>query len=581
MGRKATPHVTAAKRYAREVLNGKQPAGRFVRLACQRFTNDLKRVKAKSYPYRFDTGEAERVCVFAEALPHVKGHWAVGGHDETRIVLQDWQCFGLCNLFGWLRKVDGLRRYRHAYWEIPRKNGKSVTAAIVGDFMFAADGEFGAEVYSGATGERQAWEVFRPARLMAKRTSEFLEAYGVEIGAKNMHIAENGSRFEAIVGKPGDGASPHCAIVDEYHEHPTDELYDTMLTGMGARRQPLLFAITTAGSDIAGPCYALRADAIKVVEGNVENDRMFVLIYTIDDDDDWTDPKILRKANPNFDVSVSGEYLEAQQQDAITSPRKQNTFKTKHLNVWVHARSPWVNMHAWAQAADPTLCLDDFEGEQAYAGADVAAKRDLTTWVRVFPRTIDGEQHFYVFGEHWLPEETADDPNLPHYAEWVNTGDLMVTAGQLLDLDAIEAAMQSAAEHHELTDIGFDPWGAYQLMGNLQEGKNGRPLVVTEVPQTVKYLSDPMKWIAAYIEAGRIHHCGDPVLTWCVSNVTVREDANENIFPRKERVEQKIDAAVAMIIAFNRLLLADEPTESVYATRGLLILGGDDEGATE
>ena len=581
MARRATPHVTAAKRYAREVISGKQPAGRFVRLACQRFTDELKSSKNKSFPYRLDAGAAEHVCDFAEALPHVKGHWAVGAPGDILIHLEDWQCFALVNLFGWLRKADGLRRFRLGYWEIPRKNGKSVLGAIVGDYMFAADDELGSEVYSGATGERQAWEVFRPARLMAKRSTEFADVYGVSIGAKNMHISENGSRFEPLVGNPGDGASPHAAIIDEYHEHPTDDLYDTMLTGMGARRQPIILAITTAGSDIAGPCFALRADAIKVLEGNVENDRLFVLIFTIDEEDDWTDPKMLRKANPNFDVSVSGEYLEAQQKDAITSPRKQNRFKTKHLNVWVHARSPWMSMHDWSKAADPTLTLDDFEGEQCYAGADVAAKRDLTSWVRVFKRTLDDGDHFYVFGEHWLPEDTATDETMQHYAEWVNTGALSVTAGTLLDLDAIEAAMQSAATHHELTDIGFDPWGAYGLMSNLQAGKTGRPLTVTEVPQTVKHLSDPMKWVAAYVEAGRIHHCGDPVLTWCVSNVTVREDANENIFPRKERVEQKIDAAVAMIIAFNRLLLADEPTESVYATRGLLILGANDEGATE
>lgn len=573
------PHVAAAKRYARAVIKGTTPACGYVRLACTRYLDDLEAAKAKAYPYRFDNGAAEHACNFIEALPHTKGHWAIGtpGVEGTNLItLEAWQCFIVCNLFGWLGKADGLRRYRETYFEIPRKNGKSVLAAAIALYLFAADGEPGGEVFSGATTERQAWEVFRPAQLMAKRTPALLEAFGIEVGAKHLHIVADASRFEPVIGKPGDGASPHCAVIDEYHEHKTGAMLDTMQTGMGARRQPLLFVITTAGSDIAGPCYALRTDAIKVLEGTVENDRLLAIIYTLDEGDDWTTPEALVKANPNLGVSVSGEYLKAQQQAAINSARKQATFKTKHLNVWVYARSPWMNMHAWAACADPSLDLADFTDEQAHAGGDVSAKKDVTSWCRVFTRSIEGVEHYYIFSEHWLPEDQINDPSKAHYQEWVNTGELQTTDGDILDLDEIELAIQDAAQVHQILEIGFDPWGAYQLMSNLQSGKNGRPLNVVEVPQTVKYLSEPMKWLAAFAEAGRLHHIGDPVLAWGVSNVVAREDANGNLFPRKERRENKIDPAVALIIAFNRVLMTETPTASVYEERGLVVLGATD-----
>jgi phage terminase large subunit-like protein len=408
---------------------------------------------------------------------------------------------------------------------------------------------------------------------MVLKTEDLREQIGIEVGAKNMHIIEDGSRFEPVVGKPGDGASPHCGIVDEYHEHKTEDLMETFQTGMGARRQPLLFVITTAGSDLAGPCYALRSDAIKMLEGSLENERLFSIIYTIDTDDDWTDPEILRKANPNYGVSVFEDYLKAQQKQAINSARKQNAFKTKHMNVWVGSRAPWMNLESWLRCADPELKLEEFRSEEAICGSDVAAKRDLTSWCRIFIREVDGEDHFFIFSEHWLPEDTAMDPEKGHYGEWMNMGVLNTTDGPVLDLDEIELAMQDAGNVHKIREIAFDPWGAYQLMGNLMAGKNGRKMVCTEVPQTTKYLSEPMKWLAAYADAGRLHHNGDPVLTWCVSNVVCKEDANGNIFPRKEREENKIDAAVAMILAFSRVLMGDADTGSVYDRRGLAVIG--------
>ncbi len=550
------PHVTRALAYARAVVTGKVLACQWVRLAGQRHLDDLKRARAKDWPFRFDADRAERACRFAELFPHVKGHWAIpqpGKPLAHRIHLEDWQCFLLCLLFGWVEKAKpGLRRFRAGYIEVPRKNGKSVLAAAIGLLAFAADGEYGAEVYSGATTEKQAWEVFRPAKQMAERSPDFLEAFGVQVNASNLVIPGTGCRFEPIIGKPGDGASPSLAIADEYHEHADSTQYDTMVTGMGARRQPMMLTITTAGENMEGPCYALHERVQRMLKGTEPDDRLFGIIYTIDEGDDWTTEAALRKANPNYDVSVSGEFLQRQQANARAQSRDQNIFKTKHLNVWVTARAAWLNMEWWHRGRDTALQLADFEGSPCWIGLDLASKIDLAAKVRVFQRTIDGAAHFYAFGDYYVPEATAQEPRNRHYQGWVQDGWLVATDGEAIDQERIKADLLADARRFEVREAGFDQWGATKLIQELQA--EGLPVV--EIPQNVKHLSEPMKQLEAALKAGRFHHDGNPCLAWMMGNVTVKPDANENIFPRKERPENKIDGAVALIMAFGRAVLA-------------------------
>jgi phage terminase large subunit-like protein len=261
--------------YAKEVVSGKAPACHWVKLACQRHLTDLDRSKTAAFRYKFVAAKANRACKFIEALPHTKSDW---GRDGQLFKLEKWQLFIICSLFGWVSKDTDKYRFREAYVEVPRKNGKSFLAAAIGLYKFAADGEFGAEVYSGATSEKQAWEVFRPARDIAVRTPDLRKAFGITVNAKSLTILGNGSRFEPIIGKPGDGASPSCAIVDEYHEHQSDELVETMRTGMGARKNPLLFEVTTAGSDRSSPCYSRHLDVKKMLEGHIVNERLFGII---------------------------------------------------------------------------------------------------------------------------------------------------------------------------------------------------------------------------------------------------------------------------------------------------------------
>lgn len=542
------PHVELANTYARDVVSGDILACKWIRLACERHLEDLRKAKGyREFPYYFDSQSAERVCKFVEAFPHTKGKWASRGEN---LRLEPWQCFFLVAVFGWKRHSDGTRRYRRALLFVPRKNGKSALAAGIGLYMLAADGEYGAEVYSGATTEKQAWEVFRPAKAMAAKVPDFTGYYGVDVNASNINIMKNGSRFEPIIGKPGDGASPHCAIVDEYHEHKTDELLDTMETGMGAREQPLMLMITTAGDNMAGPCYQMQLDAQKSLEGVMDDPHTFALIYTVDQGDDWAEVDTLRKANPNFGVSVSEDFLLSRLQDAKNNARKQSTFMTKHLNIWVGARDAYYNVDRWRQCEDADLTLEQFAGQPCYVGLDLASKVDIAALEVLFPL---GDGQYARFGRYYLPEATVEQGDNEHYQGWMRDGWLTVTDGEIIDFAQIRDDIIDLTKRFQVTEVAYDPFQATMLVTELM----GHGVPVVEMRPTVLNFSEPMKNLDAIIRSRQIRHNGDPVMTWMVSNVVAKEDAKENVFPRKERAENKIDGVVALLMALGRSMNAD------------------------
>ena len=564
-----------ATAYAQDVVAGKIVACKWHRLACQRHLKDLERSANGAMPYVWnpelmDSKErpyrpSERICKFAELMPHIKGDWAAKGQ---LIKLEPPQIFILASIFGWVHKVTGKRRFRVADVIVPRKNAKSTLAAVIGNYMLAVDGEYGAEVYSGATSQDQAMEVFRPALLMARATPRFCQAYGVAANASNLSIVENNSKFEPVIGKPGDGASPSCAIVDEYHEHKTAELFDTMQTGMGARSQPLILVITTAGADISGPCYLHQVELQKILEGVIENDQRFGIIFTIDDEDDWTSEIALIKANPNFGVSVDGDFLRLQQRDAIADPRKQNVFKTKHLNIWVAAASPWLNLYNLQLAGDSALTLESQEWDGCVIGLDLASKQDIASLVALCWIGDGEERHYYVFSRNYVPDAALEKPENAHYQAWVNSGHLIATPGNMISLSQIEEDVVEISRTVNVSEVAKDPWGGHQLGANLQE----EGLTVVDIPQQVRYLSEPMKEIAALVDNKRFHHDGNPCYVWQLSNVEVKEDRNENVFPRKARASNKIDAAIGTIVAMNRALSVQTEV-GYYASGGELVIG--------
>lgn len=538
-------HTNRARGYAERVVSGEETAGKFEIRACERFLRDIERAEQdETWPYRYDQEQADRACAFIEQLPHIKGQWA---RQRLKISLEPWQSFIVCNLFGWLRKETGLRRFTTAYLEVARKNAKSTLAAGIGLYMLAGDGEPGAEVYSAATTGDQARIVFDVARQMVLREGAFA-ASGIEAQIRGIYVPDDARKFEPLnaEGSTLDGLNPHCTIVDELHAHKRREVYDVLDTARGARDQSLLLSITTAGSDRAGICYEQRTYVVKVLEGVFEDDRYFGIIYTIDDDDDWVDPAVWRKANPNYGVSVLTEDFERSAREAMNKPSALNNFLTKRLNVWVNADSAWMDMRAWDACADTSIKEEDFLGEECIASLDLASKVDIAAKMKLFER--NGK--YYAFGRYYLPEAAAEDGRNSQYSGWARQGLLTLTPGNVTDFDQIEADLLEDVSRYQMKEVPFDPFQATQLSSHMLA--EGVPMV--EMRPTVLNFSEPMKQLEALVLQKKFVHNGDPILAWMISNVVCHRDQKDNIYPRKEREENKIDGVVALIMALGRAM---------------------------
>lgn len=542
-------YAEAADEYCRDVASGRIRACQWVRLACQRHLDDLSKSRGKEFDYTFDRMLAGRRCALIEKFPHVKGQWAA---RRELLRLEPWECFICCSIFGWVHKATRLRRFRQAIILVPRKNAKTTLAAGIGLVMFVGEGEAGAEVYCGATTEKQAHEVYGPAAKMARRAEGFKEYCGITIGKKSMFVVEEGSKFEPVVGSPGDGPSPHCFIHDEFHEQGSWAQYDAAKTGMGARSQPLQLVISTAGVDVESPCHTLQEDLKKVLDGRVSNERLFGLIYTVDDPEKWNTIEAAKEANPNYGVSVLEDYINAELEEAVQRANRQNIYKIKHLNIWVNSRNPWMNLEKWKACTDRSLDIEQFLEDPCYEGDDLGARIDLTSRMRLFVRWKDGQRHYYLFGRHYVPLDRANDGEHQHYERWAQQGWMVAHPGPEIQLAMVQGDIESDAERLRYVRMGFDPHQAMQMQQELAK-RMGEDLVVS-IPQTWKYLDPAMKEVEAAVFSGRLHHAGDPVLTWAIGNVMVKPDANENIFPRKEENGiSKIDPASAL---FNAMYLA-------------------------
>lgn len=533
-----------ALQYAYDVRDGEIVAGHYVKLACQRFLRDLDRIPNDDWPYTFDFEKADQAVEFQEKLPHVKDRWARSG---DRLTYEPWQCFIECNVFGWIYKDGGLRRFRESYEEVARKNGKSTRMAGRGLYLFCAGDDFQSEIYAGATSEKQAWEVFRPARQMVQRTDGLRVDFDITVNAKSLVRFSDGSRFEPLIGKPGDGASVSGYICDEFHEHPDADQYETMKTGCVSRLEPLISIITTAGSNLAGPCYEKRQDAIRVLEGSVVDESMFAIIFCADDDDEWDSDTAIIKANPNLDVSVRFDALKINRDQARRSARAQNEFRTKHLNQWVGASVSWMNMLAW-QRQKRKYDLAEFEGAPVWVGVDLASKKDLAAIAMLIPHGNEFQTHF----EFFAPESTLDD-NVKYrqLRDWVT-----FTPGNATDYAFIEQCLDDLARRFDVQSVAFDPWQAQYLMQRLQ----AQGMSVVEYPHQVRTMSDPMKEVEALILDRRLWHY-NAAMDWMVSNTVVKLDQKDNCYPTKQNKKdpfQKIDGVVALIMAMGRYLNSHE-----------------------
>lgn len=504
-----------------------------------------------------------------EALPHVKGKWAT--KHET-LTLEPWECFIVVSIFGWVEDADPTRyRFREAQIFVPRKNGKSFLSGGVGLYKFSADGEYCAEVYFGATSIEHAKRVgFKPARSMAAKCPALCKAFGIKVNTHSLVREEDGSILKPVIAKPGDGDSPSCSIIDEYHEHPTPELYDTMKTGMGARENPLMFVITTAGSNRGGPCFLMQKDLEDILSGKVVNERVFGIIYTIDPEDDWKSESALIKANPNFGVSIEPQFLRDELASAIQSARKQNAFKTKHLNIWVNASTAWMNMEKWKALADYDLSIDQFAGEECIIALDLASEIDIASKVYLFWEWIDNKQHFYVFAKNYLNQLAVEEGRGEHYAAWVEDGWLTRTVGNVTDYPQICEELIQDSRRFRVKEVPHDPYHAAALVQFIQQDPRwNQSIEFIKIDQNPKNMSPAMKQLEAAVLDGRLHHEGDPVLEWMISNVVARAIKKDEIFPDKEHPDRKIDGAVCLMMDLNRAVL--QPQQQYTSKRVLVI----------
>lgn len=541
--------LESACQYADDVISGKIIAGKWVRLACQRFIDDLDK-------YSFDVDKAQRILdFFPDFIRHVKGKLAGQPYE-----LSDWEAFILINLFGFV-DANGKRRFRTAYVEVARKNSKSTFCSGIALFMTAFDMEGGAEVYSAATTRDQARIVFGDAQNMVRKSAPLKKVFGVH--KLNIHHMKSASKFEPLSSDAQtlDGLNIHCGIMDEVHAHKTREVWDVVETATGAREQPLILAITTAGFNKQGIGYEQREYVTKVLGGVVDDDTYFGIIFTIDEDDDPFDQNVWVKANPNLGRSKRLDDMQRLAKKASEMPAARNNFLTKHLNVWVNAETAWLDMARW-EKLPKRGSIDHLKTLPCYIGLDLANKLDVAAVVAAFP---DGNEIHFIC-KFYLPENTiyAKSRTIGNmYDTWAQQGHLTLTDGDIIDHEYIEHDIREMLNDFDVKAVGFDPWGSTQMSIRLSE--DGAPMV--EIPQTVKNLSESMKEVEAKVISGELHKDANPMMDWMASNIVVKLDRNENYFPNKEHPDNKIDGMVALFMAVNRILTE---SDDGFVTQGFI-----------
>ena len=540
-------------RYARAVQSGDVAAGPLVQAACRRHLADLERSDL-----RFDPAAADRALTFFRFLRHSKGEWA-----GSTVLLQPWQEFIVGSLFGW-RRPDRMRRFRRAYIEVSRKNGKTLLLAGVGLYLAFFDGEPGAEVYAAATKRDQAKICWTDASRMVAASSDLQRR--ITRLVSNLHSPASSSKFEPLGADADsmDGLNIHGAIVDELHAHKSRAIVDVLETATGARRQPLVAYITTAGYDRNSVCWEYHVHAAAVAEGMVQDDETFSYVACLGPGDSWTDERVWIKANPNLGISVKLEDLRAKCQRAQELPGQQNAFRRLHCNEWTEQSDRWLDLSVWDRGAQAVAVGT---GQECFAGLDLASTTDVTALALLFP-AADGSYDLQV--RYWVPEEgiraRSERDRVP-YDVWERAGILTSTPGNVTDYERVRRDIHELAERYRIREIAYDRWNASQLVTQLQ----GDGLNMIPFGQGFASMASPTRELEKLVLSGKLRHGGDPVLRWMAGNVSVEQDAAGNLKPSKAKSTGRIDGIVAAIMALGRAV-ACGPNESVYERRGLLVL---------
>lgn len=540
-----------ATAYARQVVSGRLVTGRLVKLACQRHLSDLDTASARGL--RFDLSESLAAIDFWEMCPHLKGREAKRGETLT---LQPWQKFIIGSVYGW-KRADGTRRFRCAWVEVARKNGKSTLLYPAGLFALALDGEEGAEVYSVATKRDQAKLVFDLAKRAVTRTPDL--AALIQPFAFNLVCADTFGKFEAVSSDADtlDGLNPSAALCDEIHKWRGRSLWDVLETGMGARDQPLMWAITTAGEDSEQDVYGQEHNhCLDVLNGVIQDDGRFAYIAAIDPEDDWQNSEVIVKANPNLGVSVFAEEITAQVRSAARNPAKANSVKRLRLGRRTQNLDSWIPLEMWDAGKDERLTWDALKGYPCFAALDLANTSDFAALAVLFPLTADlkpatdldrPEIWAYKWGL-WIPEETSNPVGAKLReiaAPWIADGWVTATPGDSIDPAKIEADVIALASKYDVRGLAYDPFNAATVATRFQlEG-----IAVHQFPQRMTQFSEPTKAFGDDLAAKRFRSDGNPVLRWMANNCALVEDGAGHRMPSRKRSSQKIDGIVAAVMA--------------------------------
>ena len=560
--------------YSNDVINGDIIACQKHKWACMRFLRDIEREGTEEFPYIFDENKALRFLAWKSTFKHTKGVL-----QGQRIQPTPLQAFDFGNIYGWVHKDTGLRRFKKAYLQRARKNAKSQDLAAVASYEAMANGVNASEVYIGATKTEQSRIVWNEVKLQLEACPEMKGKYRVAYG-KIEHPKTN-SFIVALskeAGKTGDGLNVQCGILDEYHAHSTSEIYDVLVSGMGARPEPLLIVITTAGFDLNAPCYRVEYKYVsQILDPNnpIENDEYYVMINELDKGDDIQDESVWIKANPILATYEEGlNYLRGELRAALDVPEKMRNFLTKNMNIWIDQKEHgYMNMAAWRECGNPNLKLEDFAGQECIVGVDLSSKIDLTSVGIIFKH--DGK--YYVFSHSFMAEETLAKKTRTDrvdYQLWVKQGWITVTPGAVVDYEFVKQYIKMIGKEFvrdnngnvlyddrgepvikdvlkiKVKEIVADPWNALQFMQDMErEG-----YVVIEARQGMRTLAAPTKDFREKVYSKKVVHNNNPVLTWAVGNAVTRQDHNENIMLDKAKSTDRIDPIDAVINAYYRAM---------------------------
>lgn len=538
-------YVAVAIAYAREAIADKKNArfNKWIRLAAQRFLDDLKRAQAKDAPFIFDAWHACDPCDFIEKLPHVEGKW-----DTPTIKLEPFQAFFIVQLFGF-RNHDGTRRFSSALLAVARKNAKSTLASAILLYCQCCEDEVGPQVISAATTGSQARIVFNVAKKMVEKTPDLQEAFTIRPFANSIASYQNGGSFKPVNSKAStqDGLNPSAAGLDEVHAHKTSELLDVLQSAAGARRNPLWLYTTTEGYETPGPWPEIRRFAQNVLDGAIEADHMLALIYALDEDDDDFDEAKFVKANPLYDVSpILRRELAKAAVEAKGMPGRLAEFRIKRLNRQSSSAKGWIDLTKW-KACGGEVDLEALAANpkaKCYAALDLASTTDLAAWRLIW--LLDGM--LYTWGRRWVPGSAVERRKLRGtvpYEAWVATGAMTETPGDVIDYEVIEAAIREDYARFRPELIAYDRWNATDLVNRLT--KDDLPMI--EFVQGPRSYHPAMQALERAYLAGQLAHGGDVVLQWCASNLIARYDANMNMAPDKKRSPEKIDDMAALLMA--------------------------------